>query len=114
MAGLSCSKLQILWMEPFIHAETMQECMTYIWMYLETERRMDMDNQQLPIGFGLSLAMNQKAMNRFANMTEAGKEKAIAKSRDAKSKREMDRIVDSLAGDYGIVSSLYGTDSDIG
>ncbi len=58
-----------------------------------------MDNQQLPIGFGLSLAMNQKAMERFSNMTEAEKEQAIARSRDAKSKREMDRIVSALAED---------------
>ncbi len=58
-----------------------------------------MDNQQLPIGFGLSLAMNQKAMKRFSDMTEAEKEQAIARSRDAKSKREMDRIVSSLAED---------------
>ena len=32
------------------------------------ERRIYMDNQQLPIGFGLSLAMNQKAMDRFSDM----------------------------------------------
>lgn len=59
----------------------------------------NMDNQQLPIGLGLSLAMNQKAMDRFANMTEAEKEQAIARSRQVKSKREMDRIVSSLAED---------------
>ena len=58
-----------------------------------------MDNQQLPIGFGLSLAMNQSAMDRFAKMTEAEKEQAIARSRQVKSKREMDRIVNSLAED---------------
>lgn len=58
-----------------------------------------MDNHQLPIGLGLSLAMNQTAMDRFAGMTEAEKEKAIAKSRQVKSKREMDRIVSSLAED---------------
>lgn len=58
-----------------------------------------MDFQQLPIGLGLSLAMNQRAMDRFANMTEAEKEQAIAKSRKVKSKKEMDRIVSSLAED---------------
>lgn len=58
-----------------------------------------MDNNQLPIGLGLSLAMNQKAMDRFSSMTEAEKEQAIAKSRGVKSKREMDRIVSSLAED---------------
>ncbi len=68
-----------------------------IFKYLE--RGEDMDNNQLPIGLGLSLAMNQRAMDRFAGMTEAEKEKAIAKSRQVKSKREMDRIVSSLAED---------------
>ena len=63
------------------------------------ERGEAMDFQQLPIGLGLSLAMNQRAMDRFANMTEAEKEQAIAQSRRVKSKREMDRIVSSLAED---------------
>ena len=58
-----------------------------------------MDNNQLPIGLGLSLAMNQKAMDRFSGMTEAEKERTIAKSIGVKSKREMDRIVSSLAED---------------
>ncbi len=58
-----------------------------------------MDNQQLPIGLGLSLAMNQRAMERFANMTEAEKEQAIGRSKKVKSKREMDRIVNALAED---------------
>ncbi|NLL75822.1 MAG: hypothetical protein GX235_01030 [Clostridiales bacterium] len=58
-----------------------------------------MDYQQLPIGLGLSLAMNQSAMDRFAKMTEAEKEQTIARSRNVKSKREMDRIVSSLAED---------------
>lgn len=58
-----------------------------------------MDNQQLPIGLGLALAMNQRAMDRYSNMTEAEKEQAIARSRQVKSKREMDRIVNSLAED---------------
>ena len=63
------------------------------------EMGLNMDNNQLPIGLSLSLAMNQRAMERFANMTEAEKEQAIAKSRGVKSKREMDRIVSSLAED---------------
>lgn len=64
-----------------------------------SERGVYMDNNQLPIGLGLSLAMNQRAMDRFANMTEIEKERAIAKSKGVKSKREMDRIVNSLAED---------------
>lgn len=68
-----------------------------------------MDNGQLPIGFGLSLAMNQRAMDRFAHMTEAEKEQAIAKSKSVKSKREMDRIVNSLAEDDDFdLNSFFG------
>lgn len=67
-----------------------------------------MDYQQLPIGLGLSLAMNERAMNRFANMTEAEKEKAIAMSKGVKSKREMDRIVNSLAGDDDLFHNFFG------
>lgn len=70
-----------------------------------------MDHQQLPIGLGLSLAMNEKAMHRFANMTEAEKEKAIAMSKQVKSKREMDRIVSSLAeADDNLLNHFFGPD----
>lgn len=58
-----------------------------------------MDNDRLPIGFGLSLAMNESAMDRYSKMTEIEKERAIAKCKGVKSKREMDRIVNSLAED---------------
>lgn len=58
-----------------------------------------MDYKELPVGLGLSLAMNKKAMDRFANMTETEKESTIDKSRQVQSKREMDRIVSSLAED---------------
>lgn len=58
-----------------------------------------MDNREIPVGLGLSLAMNQKAMDRFAHMTDMEKESTIEKSRQVKSKREMDRIVSSLAED---------------
>ena len=68
-----------------------------------------MDYQQIPIGLGLSLAMNEKAMHRYANMTEAEKEKAIAMSKQVKSKREMDRIVSSLAeDDDDVLNSFFG------
>ena len=66
-----------------------------VWIF--KERNGSMDFEQLPIGLGVSLAMNERAMERFANMTEAEKERTIARSRQVKSKREMDRIVDALA-----------------
>lgn len=50
----------------------------------------------LPIGFGLSLAANAKAMEAFANMSEAEKEKTVEKSRQMHTRQDMERFVDSL------------------
>lgn len=40
---------------------------------------------EMPIGFGLSLAANEKSMEAFANMTEEEKTAAVEQSRDRKS-----------------------------
>lgn len=58
-----------------------------------------MDFNGLPLGMGMGLAMNAKAMEGYAKMSEAEKEDMILKCRDAKSKSEMQRIIDSVAGD---------------
>lgn len=52
---------------------------------------------ELPVGFGMSLAMNEEAMSGYAGLTEAEKEKIIMRCRDAKTKAQMQEIVDSLA-----------------
>ena len=56
-----------------------------------------MDFEHLPSGFAMGLAMNAKAMNQYGKISEAEKEEIIMRCKDAKSKDEMDRIVDSLA-----------------
>lgn len=50
----------------------------------------------LPLGFGMALAMNERAMKKYSDLTEAEKERIILQCKDAKSKAEMDRIVNSL------------------
>jgi len=60
----------------------------------------------LPLGFGFALAANEQAMQNYAGMTEAEKEKIIMRCRDAKSKEEMQDIVNSLVPD-GNVNSLF-------
>lgn len=85
MADLYLLFSQILWMKQTLG--------------IDRERSKYMDYEHIPVGLGLSLAMNERAMHRYANMTEAEKEKTIAMSREVKSKREMDRIVHSLAQD---------------
>lgn len=50
----------------------------------------------MPIGFGLSLAANEKSMEAFANMTEEEKTAAVEQSRRIKSREAMERFVNSL------------------
>lgn len=52
---------------------------------------------ELPVGFGMSLVMNEKAMNGYAGLTEAEKEQVILRCKDARTKGQMQEIVDSLA-----------------
>lgn len=51
---------------------------------------------ELPLGLGMSLAMNEPAMRGYAGLTEAKKEEIIMRCKDVKTKEQMQRIVDSL------------------
>lgn len=55
--------------------------------------------EELPIGFGLSLAMHEQAMKNFAEMDEKQKAQVIEESRNVNSKREMERLVNKIGGD---------------
>ncbi|MBO5336965.1 MAG: hypothetical protein J6A94_07555 [Lachnospiraceae bacterium] len=57
---------------------------------------------QLPLGFSMSLAMNENAMQGYAKLTETEKEHLIMRCKDARSKEEMQKIVDSLANDESL------------
>lgn len=60
----------------------------------------------LPLGFGMALAMNEKAMQAYSGLSESQKEHIIMKCKDARSKAEMRKIVDSLVPD-GNANSLF-------
>lgn len=51
---------------------------------------------QLPLGFGMALAMNEGAMRGYAELSETEREHLIMRCKDARSKEEMQKIVDSL------------------
>ena len=51
----------------------------------------------LPVGFGMSLAINEAAMSGYAGLNEAEKEKIILRCKGARTKRQMQEIVESLA-----------------
>ncbi len=51
----------------------------------------------IPVGLGFGLAMNEKAMNSFAGMSEEEKKQVIEAARSVRSRHEMERLVDDLA-----------------
>ena len=66
-------------------------------------RRKTMDNRwnigeggDMPIGFGLSLAANEKSMEAFAKMSDAEKEEAVEKSKHMQTRADMEQFVNSL------------------
>lgn len=71
------------------------------------------DNQisPLPLGFGMALAMNEAAMQGYAQLTETEKEHLIMRCKDARSKDEMQKIVNSLVPG-GSMESVLGEDRD--
>ena len=56
---------------------------------------------ELPIGFGLSLAANEKSMNAFAKMSDAEKEKVVEKSRHMQTRADMEQFLNSLGDMQG-------------
>ncbi|MDD2979706.1 MAG: hypothetical protein PHN80_06995 [Hespellia sp.] len=50
----------------------------------------------LPIGFGLNLAANTKAMEAFCRMSDEEKERVVKESRNQHKREDMERFVDRL------------------
>ena len=50
----------------------------------------------MPIGFGLSLAANAKAMEAFSKMNDAQKSAVVEKSRQMQSRADMESFVNKL------------------
>lgn len=55
-----------------------------------------MDFEEVPLGFGMALAQNEEAMNAFAMMTGQQKRAIWAEARNARSKAEMQSIVNGI------------------
>lgn len=55
-----------------------------------------MDFYKVPIGFGMALAQNAPAMERYAQLSESQKQTVLRKAHNARSESEMRQIVSSL------------------
>lgn len=53
---------------------------------------------EVPIGFGFSLAMNEKAMRVFGGMTKAEQDRWISLAGKAESKADMEKLVNRIGG----------------
>lgn len=56
----------------------------------------------MPLGFGFALAANEAAMKSYASLSETEREHLIMRCKDAKSRDEMQKIVDSLVSDADV------------
>ncbi len=56
--------------------------------------------REVPIGFGLSLAMNQQAMQRYSQMTQAERKSWLNRAGQVKSKAEMEKLVSLIGEDF--------------
>ncbi len=55
-----------------------------------------MEKLEIPIGFGMALAQNPEAMQKFAMLSEEEKQQIIAGTHSVKSKEEMHSYVNEL------------------
>lgn len=53
--------------------------------------------EEMPLGLGFGLAMNEQAMNSFSSMTEPEKRQVIEAARNVQSKSEMESLVQDIA-----------------
>ncbi len=56
--------------------------------------------KDVPIGFGLSLAMNEKAMEHYGRMTEAERKSWLLRAGQVESKAEMEKLVDEIGASF--------------
>ena len=54
------------------------------------------DVKDMPMGLSFRMAMNEKALNTYAEMTPEEKERVIDAARHAQSKEEMQRLLDRM------------------
>ena len=56
-----------------------------------------MDFYKVPIGFGMALAQNERAVSAYAAMTKEEKDTVLARAHQAESREEMRQIVADMA-----------------
>lgn len=55
------------------------------------------NKKEMPLGLGFGLAMNDKAMDRFSNLSDTEKKQVIETARTVQSKKEMNNLIQDIA-----------------
>ena len=59
-----------------------------------------MNQNEMPLGFVMSLAQNPEALNKFSLLSESQKQEIIDTTHTINSKKEMRQFVNKIATDY--------------
>ena len=51
----------------------------------------------MPLGFGMALAANEQAMQKFSSLSKEKREELIRQTKSVSSRKEMRSLVDSIA-----------------
>ncbi len=54
--------------------------------------------KEVPMGFSMALAQNEKALKTYAGMRDEERKEVIDKAHSVRSKQEMQRLVNGLVG----------------
>lgn len=55
------------------------------------------NREEMPLGLGFGLAMNDEAMEHFSNLTDTEKKQVIEAARTVQSKKEMNHLIQDIA-----------------
>ena len=66
---------------------------------METGMEYDLIGGEVPMGFGMALAQNNRAMERFALLTDSEKQRVLSHIHGINSKQEMRAYVQRLGED---------------
>ena len=61
------------------------------------DKRNFTNGQDIPLGLGMAMAQNSKAMDYFAHLDSAGKQQIINQAHNVRSKKEMQAFVNNMA-----------------
>lgn len=59
-----------------------------------------MNNFEMPVGLGMALAMNPKAMEKFSSLTEKEKSDIVNGTHAIHSRKEMQKYVSNIINSY--------------